>query len=69
MAVRPLVAESRPDKVHAWLGINVCAQKARVQKKAEAGGRGHCSVRDVEIACCFADTGIIASVVRIIGMS
>jgi hypothetical protein len=37
IAGRPLVAESGLDKVQAWLGCHVRAQKERGKNKAEAG--------------------------------
>ena len=47
MGVRPLVVESRLDKVQAWLGCNVpCAESSRA-KKAEAGGGRYCTASAV----------------------
>jgi hypothetical protein len=37
-------AESRLDKMHAWLGCNVRAQRASAQNKAESGGGRYCTV-------------------------
>jgi hypothetical protein len=31
------------DRVQAWLGCNIRAQKSRAQNKAEAGGGRHCT--------------------------
>jgi hypothetical protein len=44
----------RPDKMHAWLGCNVYAQKERVGKKREAQGGRYCMNRvDVSVPLDF----------------